>query len=506
MEWKGFNMVSKKILVIAASVLLVLGGISSFTKEHWNDASLSSDSKSWTEWKTEWKTIEDDYEKISIAPGSDETQLNFAWYSHTAETPKVRYGTARNNMETEKTYVGKQESTTIAYSAGLQETLGDAEGTYYSNKVTVEGLKKSTKYYYQIFQNGNWSEIKSFDTKDFKNYSVLYFTDPQIGSCKSQINSEEEAMSGSAAARNDSYNWNQIISNAVEYHDISFLISAGDQVDDSSKEYEYAGFLSPTVMASLPLASTIGNHDTASQSYTWHFNNPNSFDVNNEENASYVEGYSEAGTDYYYRYGDALFIVLDTNNDNCKTHENVIAKAVKENSDCKWRIVTMHHDIYGSGADHSDSDGMKLRTQLTPMMDQYEIDVVLQGHDHTYSRTYQITSDGQQHTAYDSSNYLSDAEYLNQNNCYNICSTAEDGNQLINPEGTVYFEQNSATGSKYYGLIKEQQDYISERSQNWTPSYSIIEVTSSTLTVTAYNGLTNDVLEGSSPYTIVKED
>ncbi len=56
-----------------------------------------------------------------------------------------------------------------------------------------------------------------------------------------------------------------------------------------------------------------------------------------------------------------------------------------------------HQDIYGSGYDHSDSDGMVLRTQLTPLMDKYDIDVVLQGHDHTYSRTYQLQSDGQAH-------------------------------------------------------------------------------------------------------------
>ena len=60
-------------------------------------------------------------------------------------------------------------------------------------------------------------------------------------------------------------------------------------------------------------------------------------------------------------------------------------KAINENKDAKWRIVVFHQDIYGSGYDHSDSDGMVLRTQLTPLMDKYKIDVVMQGHDHTYS-------------------------------------------------------------------------------------------------------------------------
>lgn len=57
----------------------------------------------------------------------------------------------------------------------------------------------------------------------------------------------------------------------------------------------------------------------------------------------------------------------------------------------------MHQDIYGSGLDHSDSDGILLRTQLTPIYDDNKIDVVLQGHDHTYARTYQLSSDGRQH-------------------------------------------------------------------------------------------------------------
>ena len=65
--------------------------------------------------------------------------------------------------------------------------------------------------------------------------------------------------------------------------------------------------------------------------------------------------------------------------------------------DTKWRIVTIHQDIYGSGLDHSDTDGMILRTQLTPVFDKYDIDVVLQGHDHTYSRSKILYGDGQSH-------------------------------------------------------------------------------------------------------------
>lgn len=69
-----------------------------------------------------------------------------------------------------------------------------------------------------------------------------------------------------------------------------------------------------------------------------------------------------------------------------------------------------HQDIYGSGYDHSDSDGIVLRTQLTPVIDKYDIDVVLQRHDHTYSRTYQLTSDGKEHNSYTAAANTGDAE------------------------------------------------------------------------------------------------
>lgn len=172
-----------------------------------------------------------------------------------------------------------------------------------------------------------------------------------------------------------------------------------------------------------------------------------------------------------------------------------------------------HQDIYGSGYDHSDSDGIVLRTQLTPVIDKYDIDAVLQGHDHTYSRTYQITSDGSEHSSYTKAPSSSDAEafssYLKDNLCYTLTTGSDDTTKAIDPKGTVYFEANSATGSKYYQLIGTQQDYIAARCQSWRPTYSVIDITDTTLTVKTYDAATNEelVADGGvkTAYTIVKQ-
>ena len=467
--------------------------------EHWNDASASA--TKWEQWKNNWAAYSSNYEHVSLTPGADETQLNYAWYSHTVETPKVRVAT-KQNMDGATEFEGTQtEAVTID---GVK---------YYSNKVIVKNLKADTNYYYQVMQNGKWQDTETYTTKSFSEFSFLYVGDPQIGASKNQTSTEQEKMvsagnevsstaADNLAARNDGYNWNNILNDAVKDHsNVSFIVSAGDQVNAGKNEREYAAYLGADALTSLPVATTIGNHDSVSNQYSLHFNNPNAF---SSSDANYIQGQTEAGTDYYYSYGNVLFIVLDTNNYNCATHENVMKKAISENKDAKWRIVVFHQDIFGSGYDHSDSDGMVLRTQLTPLMDKYDIDVVLQGHDHTYSRTYQLQGDGKDHTAYGKDVDMKSADYITQNNCYQIVDDTESGT-VVNPKGTVYLEANSATGSKFYNLIASKQDYISERSQTWTPSYSVVTVTDNSFSVKTYDASTRQELAGSSSYKIVKK-
>ena len=467
--------------------------------EHWNDA--STESTAWTQWKENWDAYSSNYENVSLTPGVNETELNLAWYSKTVETPAVKI--AKNN-----------EMTDAVTFEGTQTTAVEIDGTqYYSNKATVKNLEENTEYFYQVMKNGEWTEAEEYNTKSFSSFSFLYVGDPQIGASKGQTNTEGDSMNAknsvtttaedNLAARNDAYNWNSVLNKAIaEHSDVSFMVSAGDQVNYAKNEREYAGYLGADALKSLPVSTTIGNHDSGSEQYTLHYNNPNAFEADDTE---YTSGKTAAGTDYYYTYGDVLFIVLDTNNYNCATHENVIKKAISENQDAKWRVVMFHQDIYGSGLDHSDSDGIVLRTQLTPIFDENDIDVVLQGHDHTYSRTYQLTGDGEEHTAYNNSNYKNDSAFLEQNNCYVIKSDTQSGT-VVNPEGTVYVEANSSTGSKFYNLIATQQDYIAERSQTWTPSYSVISVDENSFSITTYDGKSGQELGGSSTYTIVKDD
>ena len=497
----------KKVLAGVLSGALVLGVCPAAlaATANYNDGSVTGGSAEWQAWVSEWESVANDYTQVSLTPGADETQLNFAWYSQTqdgqAATPVVHFGTDRNNLTA---FTGTTMPVDTSLTGGV---------AYDSNHVTVTGLQANTTYYYTVEKNGVETEVQEYRTGSFDSVKMLYVGDPQIGASKGQPQNGEalvaDAGAANTAARNDAFGWNRTLEIATQQNpDVNFIISAGDQVNKTgqAKEEEYAGYLSPDMLASLPVATTIGNHDSLNPDYTYHFNNPNA--------TSYGE--TEAGGDYYYSYGDGLFIVLNTNNYNVAEHEQAIAEAVASDPDAAWRVVTIHQDIYGTGLDHSDTDGMILRTQLTPIFDEYDIDVVLQGHDHTYSRSKLLYGDGQSHGTYefrlnaegtdydwdnayntqtdeqiplypaedDAAGTAAHDAFLADNGCYTIEDTT--GSTVVNPQGTLYMTANSASGSKFYELIATQQDYIAQRSQNWLPSYSVIEMDSDSFAITTY--------------------
>lgn len=504
-------------LTILAALCLGLSTASASTA-HWNDASVNKNQAietclgaqtTWAEWKEAWPQISVNYEQVSMAPGSNEKQLNFAWYSQASSNPKVRIA-GDITMKNAKEFVGKSTMGTLI--EGKQ---------YFANKVTALGFKPHRTYYYQVNIDGKWQEPQSYKTKDFKNYSFVLMGDPQIGASKGQVPEGTTAkQNGETAGRNDAYNWNNTLNTVVANHpNISFILSAGDQINEAvtngkaekitTQEHQYSGFLSPLALKHLPLATTIGNHDSLTVGYKNHFNTANPMAGTDP---------TPAGNDYYFSYGDALFIVLNTNNYTISDHKATLQKAISANKNAKWKIAVVHQDIYGSGFDHSDSDGIILRTQLTPLFDANKIDVVLQGHDHTYSRTYFLQGDGQSHEKYalnasyknslDKGMLYDDpmayaginekdpsakAAFLNDNNCYKIMDKS---NKVAkNPKGIMYIEASSSTGSKFYKLLPQIQDYVAFRSQTWQPSYSVIDITAHSFKITTLDLATGNVVD-----------
>ncbi|HEX3037399.1 MAG TPA: metallophosphoesterase family protein [Oscillospiraceae bacterium] len=394
---------------------------------------------------------------VVLTPGKDATQMNFAWYSAVKGTPQVKIST-KSDMSGAQCFTGT--ATTISAANGTNSYAA-------TNKATVTGLAEKTAYYYSYSTDGTaWSTPAAFNTQSSSALKMIYVGDPQIGA---------SGKSDSDIA-NDTYQWNNTLQTAVSKNpDTNFILSAGDQINqadvkDASKirrELEYAGFLYPAALRSLPVATTIGNHESLDSDYSQHYNNPNS---------GANLGATASGCDYYFNYGNVLFIVLNSNNRSSAEHDQLMSAAVNDSAskNAKWKIVMFHHDVYGSGIEHSDIDGANLRALFAPLMDKYNIDVCLTGHDHSYSRSFQML-DGK------AINYQSD--------------------KVTDPQGTLYVTADSASGSKFYTLSSAAQYYINKSSQTSTPNYSTIAITDSNFTIQTFDVANNAQIDS---YTISK--
>lgn len=164
----------------------------------------------WDSWKEEWETLKTDWTKLSINPGVNETELNFAWYSRQGSVPVFRFAKTEDMSDA-------AEYTAVQTAAAL-----DGDVQYMSNKVTVTGLEENTTYYYSYQINGEYTTPVKYETQDFDSFHFIFVGDPQIGSSnekKSASKEDAEALqifleAQDAAVRNDSFNWNNTLNQA----------------------------------------------------------------------------------------------------------------------------------------------------------------------------------------------------------------------------------------------------------------------------------------------------
>jgi len=290
----------------------------------------------------------------------------------------------------------------------------------FNGHAVIDGLKANTAYSYRVGATGSWSPAYAFKTAQnlSGNFKFLFFGDPQIGS------------SGDVAK--DGAGWLDTVNVALAANpDTELLVSGGDQVEHANTEPEWDSFLSPNLLRQYPWAATIGNHDVGGKAYDQHFWTPNT-----DRSAAFYSGNSatQSGGDYWYVYKSVLFIHLNSNayaNGADAAHLQYVTSVVQAHgAGARYIVLVYHHSIY-SPADHAnDTDNQQRRKDFPTAFSQLGVNLVLQGHDHSYSRSYAIKN-GQK---------------------ANPQEKPGDIQVVEGPGGVVYVTGNSASGSKYYDL------------------------------------------------------
>src|ERR687889_189262 len=231
----------------------------------------------------------------------------------------------------------------------------------------------------------------------------------------------------------------------IQNKDPELVLALGDL------SYENTGncWLNETSSINNKLKIAIGNHD---------------YDDDHKKvdatllQTQYKKHFDLSNTYYSFDYYNVHFIAMDSmlpytiNSPQYSFVRNDLI-STSQNPDMKWIIIYFHHPMYTSPSEHS-SD-LLLRETYHPLFDQYGVDLVLQGHNHNYQRSYPITYNNDKNIN-NNNNKISN---INNNDIsFKPTIIPTNTNTYNNPTGEIYITAGTG-GESLYGF-KNKADFI----------------------------------------------
>jgi hypothetical protein len=247
--------------------------------------------------------------------------------------------------------------------------------------VTFKGLQPDTLYNYRVSgglnQWSSWQQIKTAPQQTNSDIEFLYFGDAQEG-----IHSH----------------WPLVLRRAWQHApNAEFAIYAGDLVNEGANEQQWSNWLNAGgfIHSMMPALLVAGNHE-----YDWQVHNKKqkkwALSTLWQEQFTLPPAPTLPTelqeTVYVTRYPDLDIFVL--NSEALGSVELLQAQAQwldqqLRRSSAQWHIVAMHHPIFSSCGMPLNTPGQDepdIRAAFLPVFLKHNVDLVLQGHDHTYSR------------------------------------------------------------------------------------------------------------------------
>ena len=129
-------------------------------------------------------------------------------------------------------------------------------------------------------------------------------------------------------------------------------------------------------------------------------------DDDSEGFSSYMSKFGLSQTYYSFNHEDSHVLVVDTDRNSYgsgsaqRTFVQNDLQAASTNPSVKWIILYLHKPMYtspnecgSSSCSNTGSENTNIRNWLGPLIDQYGVDLVLEGHVHNYQRSFQLKYD-----------------------------------------------------------------------------------------------------------------
>jgi hypothetical protein len=332
-------------------------------------------------------------------------------------------------------------TSTLSGATSLAATVTTADGGVASTfRVSATGLTAGTTYYYRAESGAAQSPVYSFRTEGNldSSFSFIHASDTQA-----------DVDTYTVPTILDFQTWGNSVNAVAQQYKPDFLLETGDLIDFANSEDQWRWYFknAQSLLGNTALVPVIGNHEqsTAYQAVAFreHFSVPNAC----------TDPAVTPGTVYSYDYGNAHFVVLNTENKGAGfTAQYDWADKDMAATDKKFIIVVLHRGMYSGGGTTDTFDA------FSSLLDKHEVDLVLQGHDHAYVRTKAI----------------------------------ENGAVRTDGEGTVHLESGGSSSKQENG--PGLSPYIALTTAPGSPTYSVITVTDRNIdvhTVVVQNPITS---------------
>ena len=314
----------------------------------------------------------------SAAPSGAPDRIVLTWLDDPATTQAVTWRTSKGGS---KGIAEIQEATDGVLGGEVRRVEAtDEPGELKSESVryhTVQftGLRPGTIYAYRVGDGGVWSEWFHFHTgsREAARFSFIYFGD----------------------AQNDiKAHWSRVAREAFRREPLAaFTLHAGDLVnrgDNDSEWGEWFGGLG-WANAMVPVVAAAGNHEYITVSGSREDKDRVRSLAGQWRRQFAFPADGPAGleeTCYYFDYQGARVVVLNSN-EKYEAQASWLREVLRHNP-MRWTILTFHHPFFSPSAKRTpeeDEEQLKLRECWQPVFDEFHVDLVLNGHDHTYARS-----------------------------------------------------------------------------------------------------------------------
>lgn len=302
---------------------------------------------------------------ITTSIGENETSMGINYHC-SEESSYVQYSTT-TAFTKDTTLTQDAVSTLWSKEVDSSDSNTGFEERYVS-RVNLTNLQENTQYYYRVVAGSSISSTYSFKTHSASstNANILFATD---------IHAAEGSYSPTRP--------NKMMENVRNnVRNINLMVLTGDQVDRGGYKSHWDSYYSGMqIYKNISVAAIPGNHEyyhTSGGEYV----SPEFFNqfYNNPQNGAT----ERLNSSYYFKYGNILFIMIDTINQKYLSEQKEWFRNTVENNPAQWIIVGSHANAITGGWYSHDSKWMA--TNWGPLFEEYQVDLVIGGHEHVFIR------------------------------------------------------------------------------------------------------------------------